>query len=267
LLTKHLNRLRRSLSPLLVRPGEEAGRGRGQESASPVAWDAGDPLREILRHVFAAPGVLEDRVAMWSHFLNEAGCRTVAEVGVWEGTFARQMLSDCNAIETYYLIDPWRNLAQWNKPWNVSDEEFENVFAKARANVAPFGARARICRGTTSEMIAGIPDGSLDFAYIDGDHTLRGITIDLLRIYPKIKPGGFIGGDDFCPGIWQHSREFEPTLVCPFAVYFAEAVDAEIVILPHNQFVISRPAGSGGFRIVETSGRAESYDLLRHWNS
>ncbi|MBN9564335.1 MAG: class I SAM-dependent methyltransferase [Alphaproteobacteria bacterium] len=233
----------------------------------PVEWDAGDPLQEILRHVFATPGALRDRVAMWSRFLDEAGCRTVAEFGVWEGTFARQMLSDCEAIETYYLIDPWRNLAQWNKPWNVSDAEFESVFAKARANVAPFGARALICRGTTSEMIARIPDGSLDFAYIDGDHTLRGTTIDLLRIYPKIKPGGFIGGDDFCPGIWQHSREFEPTLVCPFAVYFAEAVDAEIAILPHNQFLIGRPAEGGGFRVVETSGRLGSYSLLHHWNS
>jgi hypothetical protein len=203
---------------------------------------------------------------MWSCFLNEAGCRSVAEVGVWEGTFARQMLCECNEIATYYLIDPWRNLSHWNKPWNVSDAEFENVFAKARANVAPFGARARICRGTTSEMLAGIPDGSLDFAYIDGDHTLRGITIDLLRIYPKIRPGGFIGGDDFCPSIWQHSRKFEPTLVCPFAVYFAEAVDAEIAILPHEQFILARPAEGGGFRIIETSGKPESYDLLPQLN-
>ena len=29
-----------------------------------------------------------------------------------------------------------------------------------------------------------MPDGSLDFAYVDGDHTLRGITIDLVAFHP-----------------------------------------------------------------------------------
>ena len=31
-------------------------------------------------------------------------------------------------------------------------------------------------RGTTTEVIDRVPDRSVDFAYIDGDHTLRGIT-------------------------------------------------------------------------------------------
>ena len=247
---------------MLARPKAIPG-SQGQEAVSQVAWDESDPLQGTLSRVFASPDALRDRAAMWSCFLNEANCRKVAEIGVWEGAFARQMLADCNGIETYYLIDPWRNLDHWNKPWNVSDGEFEQTFAKAQANVAQFGSRARIFRGTTSEVAGSIPDGSLDFVYIDGDHTLRGITIDLLRIYPKLKTGGFIGGDDFCRSIWQHSQEFEPTLVCPFAVYFAEAVDAEIAILPHNQFVMGRPA-DGGFRVIETSGRRGSYDLLRH---
>lgn len=39
------------------------------------------------------------------------------------------------------------------------------------------------------DAIDAVADGSLDFAYIDGDHTLRGITLDLLKTYSKVKEG------------------------------------------------------------------------------
>ncbi len=98
-------------------------------------------------------------------------------------------------------------------------------------------------RGRTKEVIDEIPDGSLDFAYIDGDHTLRGITIDLIKLMPKVKEGGLIGGDDFTNTPWQHDIRFEPTLVCPFGIYFAEAMDLPIVALPFNQFLIEKTTG------------------------
>jgi hypothetical protein len=81
-----------------------------------------------------------------------------------------------------------------------------------------------------------IADGGLDFAYIDADHTLKGIAIDLIRVYPKVRSGGFLGGDDFTRSVWEHNTRFEPTLVFPFAVYFAEAVGATIYALPYSQF-------------------------------
>ena len=56
-----------------------------------------------------------------------------------------------------------------------------------------------------------------------------------------MKRGGRVGGDDFSANIWYHSAQFEPTLVFPFAVYFAEAVGAPIYALPHNQFLIEKP--------------------------
>lgn len=40
-------------------------------------------------------------------------------------------------------------------------------------------------------------DASLDFVYVDGDHTYQGVKDDLVAWLPKIRPGGFIGGDDY----------------------------------------------------------------------
>lgn len=94
--------------------------------------------------------------------------------------------------------------------------------------------------GRTKEVADLIPDNSLDFAYIGGDHTLREITLDLIKVWPKIKKGGFIGGDDFTTTPWQHSLSFEPALVCPFSIYFAEAMGAPIIALDHDQFLIHK---------------------------
>lgn len=105
-------------------------------------------------------------------------------------------------------------------------------------------------------MLAEIPDESLDLVYIDGDHTLRGIVIDLISIYPKVKSGGFIGGDDFVQNPWQHGLDFEPTLVCPFSIYFAEAMNLPMFALPFNQFLMQKNPGSG-FSFIDL---AESYD-------
>jgi hypothetical protein len=37
-------------------------------------------------------------------------------------------------------------------------------------------------------VIEQIRSGSLDIAYIDADRTLKGISIDLIRSYPKVAP-------------------------------------------------------------------------------
>ncbi len=80
-----------------------------------------------------------------------------------------------------------------------------------------------------------------------------------MKAYAKVRPGGWLGGDDFSPTIWQHGDEFEPTLVFPFALYFAEAVDAKVYGLPHRQFLIHK---AKGFEFVDMTGRYEQADLL-----
>jgi len=164
----------------------------------------------------------------------------MAEIGVYRGQFAERVLKSCNSMHTYYMVDPWRHLEDWNKPANKADHELNEYLQETLARTAFAADKRVVLRGTTAEVSHSIPDGTLDFVYVDGDHTLRGITIDLIRIFSKVKTGGFIGGDDFCRSIWQHSPRYEPTLVCPFVVFFAEAVEATVHALPHSQFLIHK---------------------------
>jgi methyltransferase family protein len=40
-------------------------------------------------------------------------------------------------------------------------------------------------------------DASVDVVWVDGDHEYEAAKADILAWWPKIKPGGFMGGDDF----------------------------------------------------------------------
>lgn len=199
-------------------------------------------------------GMSATRIQFAINYVNASQANHVLELGIWKGDFSSRLLKECPGIETYWMLDPWRNITDWNKPFNVSDDQFEAIFAEAMSATEFAGDKRRILRGTTTEEIHRIPDGSLDLAYIDGDHTLKGITIDMVSVWPKVREGGVVLGDDFCASIWQHHHRYEPTMVFPFAVYFAEAVQGTIVALSNEQFILQKAPEGAGFAFHDPKG-------------
>ncbi len=200
-----------------------------------------------------------NREDMWQQIIKQENVVDIAEVGVWRGAFAAHQLQHCEGIRAYTMIDPWQQLPDWNKPANQDDAFFEGVYAEAMACTDFAKDKRRVLRCTTKEAAKDIAPESLDMAYIDGDHTLRGITIDLMLMYEKIHTGGLLGGDDFVKSVWQHGPNFDPTFVCPYAIYFAEAMDVPIIILPFMQFLILKEPAQG-FDVFHLT---EGYENLR----
>jgi len=62
---------------------------------------------------------------------------------------------------------------------------------------------------------------------------------------PKVKIGGLLAGDDFTHSPWQHSVDYEPTLIFPYAVYFAEAMGLPLYAFGKNQFAIHNRSDLG----------------------
>lgn len=212
--------------------------------------------------LMAAARDASNRENLWARVANGLGASSFAEIGVFRGKFAEHILRHCDAIDRYYLVDPWRRLESWNKPANRTNEEFADIKAEALARTEFAADKRIVLQGRTTEVSSRIADADLDVAYIDGDHTLRGITIDLVRIWPKIKSGGILAGDDFCKSIWQHDVRFEPTLVFPLAVYFAEALGAKIYGLPFDQFaIVAADSEDSGFQFCDLTGAYGSVEV------
>ena len=209
-----------------------------------------DTLQENFRAIASR---CESREDFWVDFINTFGLREVAEIGVYRGDFAQALLRRCECLMRYYMVDPWRHLADWNKPANQHDAQLEAYYQESIAKTDFAAGKRVVLRGKTLDVIGQIPDQGLDLAYIDGDHTLKGITIDLISVYPKVKIGGYLTGDDFTSSIWEHKTTFEPTLVFPLSVYFAEAVGATIFALPRSQFCLQKSA-ERRFSFIDLTG-------------
>jgi hypothetical protein len=49
-----------------------------------------------------------------------------------------------------------------------------------------------------SFTVTTIPDGSLDFVYIDGLHDFEAVILDIVYWSRKVRSGGIVSGHDYC---------------------------------------------------------------------
>ena len=135
------------------------------------------------------------------HLLNELGLTAVGvEIGVKEGLFSEHLLQHWNG-RLLRSIDPWREFpkSEYRDSANVSQAEQDALYRATVKKLMPYAARSVIWRLTSTEAADLIPDNSLDFCYLDADHSHHAVRQDLQTWYEKVKSGGIIAGHDYIP--------------------------------------------------------------------
>ena len=131
-----------------------------------------------------------------------------AEIGVAEGRSSYDFLS--MGVPTLFMVDNWGTLDQkgdggFEQSWH--DENYR----QAKERVKEFGDKAIFLRGKSVDMAEKIYDCSLDWCYIDADHSYEGTKNDLWAWALKVKLGGIIAGHDYdneAYGVTQAVQEF-----------------------------------------------------------
>ena len=120
------------------------------------------------------------------------------EIGSYAGESATAFLST-GKFDKLYCIDAWTNGYDDNDI--ASNSNLAGVEALFDSRL---GGDARVAKikGFSYDVADKIPDGSLDFLYIDSTHTYEGVFKDLTLYFPKVKTGGIIAGHDYCMA-WQ----------------------------------------------------------------
>lgn len=122
------------------------------------------------------------------------------EIGSHEGRSACWLLENvltgpgCQLI----CVDPW---------WDAAAER------RFDRNTQDTGKRHKLTKwkGLSRHRLPGMPERSLDFAYIDGSHEARDALLDGLLVLPLMKARGLMLFDDY---EWQETRA-EPIRVQP----------------------------------------------------
>ncbi len=119
-----------------------------------------------------------------------------AEIGVWKGEFA-EALCRKNSGLTLICVDPWASYEAWRDPKNVEDR-MAGAEAEARRRLSRY--RCEIVKGFSVDVAERVPDGSLDFVYIDANHSREAVLADLEAWVPKVRSGGIVSGHDYYRG-------------------------------------------------------------------
>ena len=145
--------------------------------------------------------------------IQEHRCKKIMEIGVWTGMQAEIMIREAKkkngtSVE-YYGFDLFEDM---------TPELFKKAVAKQPPNMndvqkdlSKLGVRVQLFKGPTTETIPKatkkIP--IMDLIYIDGDHSIEGVTADWNNIQPLMNYNTIVVFDDY----WNRTTEGAKPLV------------------------------------------------------
>jgi len=130
---------------------------------------------------------------------------TFVEVGSYKGRSACAMavnIINSNKNIKFYCVDTWKGSPEHQKGQPYEDIDVINgvlydVFLK---NIQPVKNFITPIKEESVEAAKHFNDNSLDFVFLDADHSYEAVTKDLYTWFYKIKNGGVLSGHD-----WQWS--------------------------------------------------------------
>jgi len=123
-------------------------------------------------------------------FFKEMGYKVGVEIGALRGEFTEKF---CQVGLKMYAVDPWSYYKNYRR--HPKEAPMEEIYQEAKNRLAPYDCT--LIKKTSMEALEDFEDNSMDFVYIDGNHSIRYIVEDIYEWYRKIKPGGVIAGHDY----------------------------------------------------------------------
>ena len=167
-----------------------------------------------------------------------------AEIGVFWGVFSRLILKMVQP-KKLHLIDPWRYQddplfarSNYGSGRGKSQDNMDMIYQRI---VKKFGQQpnVQIHRSPSLECVESFPDNYFDWIYVDGDHRYEGVRKDLEMYYSKVKPGGFVAGDDYARKKTNWTQDGVTRAVDDI---LASGLYEKVVIKPEDhQFVLRKP--------------------------
>ena len=122
----------------------------------------------------------------------ELGFKVGCEVGVQRGRNAWVMLQNIPDLKLY-LVEPYADHPSNKRKWG----EKNHAKFKKQAHKRLINYNVEWLEGFSEQVVDRVPDNSLDFVYIDGEHTYDFFMVDNILWKRKVRKGGIISGHDY----------------------------------------------------------------------
>ncbi len=121
-----------------------------------------------------------------------------AEIGVRAGTNLVHMLTSCTKIKKIFAIDPYFPYSEGDGQFvTQEDQDLAKTVMLHRLKRTGLIEKVELLCKTSDDAVDDIMDESLDFVFIDGDHSEEFVRRDIYNYYNKVKNGGIVSGHDF----------------------------------------------------------------------
>jgi len=124
------------------------------------------------------------------------------ELGAWKGrstVFMAVEIANSGKNIEFYSVDHWRGSLEdaHQEDQDVRDGRLYEIFLE---NIRPVKNYVRPICSDSADAAQQFADRSVDFVYIDAEHTYAAVSRDIAAWWPKVKCGGVLAGDDWCTG-------------------------------------------------------------------
>jgi hypothetical protein len=126
------------------------------------------------------------------------------EVGCWMGRSLVWLMVESQLQGKQFevhAVDSWQGNP--NESWYTKNaDKLDGLFEKFQANLEPFKDQFKTHRCLSWDGAANFEDASVDYVLIDAGHDEESVSKDIAAWWPKVKPGGYMGGDDYVVNDW-----------------------------------------------------------------
>lgn len=122
----------------------------------------------------------------------ELGLNRGVELGVEAGLFS-EVLCKANKNLTLYCIDSWKAYKGYRE--YVTQAKIDMFYEEAKERLAPYGVT--FIKAYSMDAVEQFEDNSLDFIFIDGNHSFEHVAQDIGFWARKVRPGGIVSGHDY----------------------------------------------------------------------
>ena len=151
----------------------------------------------------SAPGLCD----LVTHLFQQQETIVGLEIGVASGWTMNHFLQNLSNLQLTG-IDPYVGYMDGNI--KIAQEMLDAQYLAAQDNISDFAPRGKILRGYSQDFVNLFEDKSLDYIFIDGDHSYEGALRDCELFFPKIKSNGIFAGHDWSfDGVQKAVNEFK----------------------------------------------------------